>query len=352
MAFVEGTSRDDLKKGPGHYPGHAAAGHDRQRRDRRPPHHLPAPVLGPRQAEARRRHHHPRRSSGRLRLPDDAAAHRAADRRLGRRQHARRGAHAHHVQPQGLGVAAHRDQGEARRRARARSPSIPKPATRRAPAESRAAAAGRARRRTLGSDAAASLPEHRLGHPRRARRARVVVVVPALAAPAHVVGRRARRSSSCCSRSTCTSNARCPPGTSARRERRPRAGRRAPRRASRRSCIARRCCVRASLDEWVGARGVRQGRAPAARRRVQVPRRDERGAVVVGRRRAPRCRRALVGQSRGRARARGRDARHPGVRGDAEGRVGGEARRGASATAPRSRCATTRSTRAARCWPR
>ena len=36
----EGTGRDDLKKGPGHYPGHADAGPDRQRRDRRPPHHV------------------------------------------------------------------------------------------------------------------------------------------------------------------------------------------------------------------------------------------------------------------------------------------------------------------------
>ncbi len=49
------------EKGAGALPGHTVTRHDRERRDRRASHDLPAPVLGRRQSEAGRRHHHPDR---------------------------------------------------------------------------------------------------------------------------------------------------------------------------------------------------------------------------------------------------------------------------------------------------
>ena len=50
----QGTGTADLRKGPGHYPEHAAAGRARDGRDRRPPHDLRRAVPRHRQARARR----------------------------------------------------------------------------------------------------------------------------------------------------------------------------------------------------------------------------------------------------------------------------------------------------------
>ncbi len=78
--------------------GDAAAGHDRQRRDRRSPHHLSASVLRRRQAADRRPdHHHDARRQ--VHVQDDATTDRCADRCWCRREHARRRADADDVQP-------------------------------------------------------------------------------------------------------------------------------------------------------------------------------------------------------------------------------------------------------------
>ena len=127
FAFVEGTSRDDLKKGPGHYPDTP----------------FPGTIGNAAIAGHRTTYLHPFYDIDKLKPGDDIlietfagkftykmyqTADRRADRRVGRRQHTRRRAHAHELQPEVLGLAAHRDQGEARaadqrrcRRSRARS---------------------------------------------------------------------------------------------------------------------------------------------------------------------------------------------------------------------------------------
>ncbi len=79
------------EEGPGPLSGHAVPGHDRQRRDRRPPHDVPAPVLRPRRAGARRRRSSSRRSSGTFTYTDVAASSIVKPTDVcGRRQHARR----------------------------------------------------------------------------------------------------------------------------------------------------------------------------------------------------------------------------------------------------------------------
>ena len=207
--FVEGTGRDDLKKGPGHYPGTPLPGPDRQRRDRRPPHDVRPAVLRPRRARSRAT----RSSSTTLAGTYTYEVTEQADRRsptdvVRRRQHARRAAHAHHLQPEVLGARTARHQGEARCR-----PS------RRRPVD--AAALRRRRRRPaqptlaegLDGETQAARPGVRLGRIVAAGRPRVVVGVPPVAAPARRGSPASSRSSSCSSRSTSSSNASCPRAT-------------------------------------------------------------------------------------------------------------------------------------------
>ena len=113
MVFVEGTGRDDLKKGPGHYPDTP----------------LPGTIGNAAIAGHRTTYLHPFYDVDKLQPGDDIIIETVAgtftyemtqqlivqpDRRLGGRQHARRAAHAHELQPEVLGIAAHRHQGQAR----------------------------------------------------------------------------------------------------------------------------------------------------------------------------------------------------------------------------------------------
>ena len=83
---VAGVEKNDLKKGPGHYPGDAPSRPARQLGDRRSPHHLRPAVLRRRQTRDRRRDH--RHDAGRtLRVPGDRPADRVAERLPGDRHH-------------------------------------------------------------------------------------------------------------------------------------------------------------------------------------------------------------------------------------------------------------------------
>ena len=166
-----------------------------------------------------------------------------------------------------------------------------------------------------------------VGCDRGGGRAGVVVVLPPLAAPAHVGGRSrpVPRGAVRILRVPRTRPARghiergC--GTDFRRRARGRDSHRAVRapHAGDDECIARR----------VGRRDrVLEVRAPAARRRVQVPRRDERRAVTRRLGCCARRRRPLVGESRGCTGARSGHARHPGLHRDARRRARGQEGRG------------------------
>ena len=92
-----------------------------------------------------------------------------------------------------------------------------------------------------------------------------------------------------------------------------------------------------TVDARTGAHAVLQVREPAARRRLQVPRRLQRALAA----RSPTQRRrgvvdVLVGQPRAGGRARRTGARHPARHRHAVRRAGGEAHRDAKATAARS----------------
>ena len=113
MAFVEGTGRDDLKKGPGHYPDTP----------------MPGTIGNAAIAGHRTTYLHPFYDVDKLQPGDEIivdtvagtftyemtqTADRAPLRRVGGCQHARPAAHAHELQPEVLGIAAHRDQSQAR----------------------------------------------------------------------------------------------------------------------------------------------------------------------------------------------------------------------------------------------
>ena len=355
MAFVEGTTRDDLKKGPGHYPGTP----------------LPGTIGNAAIAGHRTTYLHPFWGVDKLKPGDDIIIHDAVA-----------GTFVYKMtqqlivkptdlsvvdntpdaeltltscNPKGSAVAAHRDQGQARRRARARRPSIPKPVRPRGGTGQVARdRTGRSRRRTLGPDPSL-VPSIVWGIFAALVGLGVVVGLPALAPPAHVDHRRRCRSSSRCSRSTCTWNARCPPATAAGRGVVDRGAGRGSGGRPHRAVRAPHPGVAVALARRMGRRrGVREGRASPAGRRVQVPRRDERGAVAVGRRREPRRGRALVRAiTPPRSRSAAATPRDPRVRRDAGGRADGEAGRGRALRRRRSReCDNTHRRAGARCSPR
>ena len=123
--FVEGTGRDDLKKGPGHYPGTP----------------LPGQVGNAAIAGHRTTYGQPFFDLDQLDAGDEIVttsvvghlhvrrhrqAHRASRGHVRRRQHAGRAADAHHVQPEVLGARAARHQGRAGARPSRRCRSKPR----------------------------------------------------------------------------------------------------------------------------------------------------------------------------------------------------------------------------------
>ena len=293
MSLRRGHVARRPQEGPRPLPRHAVAGHDRQRRDRRSPHHVPAPVRRPRQDAARRRHRHhddaPERSSTRSRnrgsrsKPTDVWV-------------------VNNTPDPELTLTACHPKGSAEYRIVIKAKlvvnqeleaiSIAKPIKPGAGRE-RAATSTRSRRacpdrRRASSRASSSASSPRLVGLawwwafRRWRHPRTwligVAVLPRRAVPVlRVPGTRA-------SRRLLTNS-------------RPGAGR--GRGGAHRAVRASHTGAAVARARRVGRRdGVRQGRAPAAHRRVQVPRCDERGAVAVGRRTraaaSPRIRRAIT----------------------------------------------------------
>ena len=91
-----------------------------------------------------------------------------------------------------------------------------------------------------------------------------------------------------------------------------------------------------TIDARTGAAAVLQVREPAARRRLQVPRRLQRAVAPRRRPAPPRRRHLLLRQPRAGDRARRTAARHPARHRHAVGRAGGQAHRHAKATAAKS----------------
>ena len=251
MAFVEGTSRDDLKKGPGHYPGTplpgtignaAIAGHRTT---------YLHPFCGVDKMEPGDGHHR-RDARGNVRLPDVPSSSSCsptdvwvvdntpdAELTLTR------------LQPEGFGRAAHRDQGEARASPRARSP-------RSAETGHARHAASRARRSRAALDEGLSGQTKSLGPTIFCGiivalvGARVVVGVPALAAPVHVGRRRPAVPDRAVPVLRVPGTRACRPGIDAVR-RRPRPTSRRRRRASR-PFVHRTPVLRLALTRRVGRR--------------------------------------------------------------------------------------------------
>ncbi len=189
FAYVEGTSRDDLKKGPGHYPGTP----------------LPGTLGNAAIAGHRTTYLHPFYDVDKLKPGDDIIIHDAVggvfDYRMTQQlivkptdiwvvantPDAR--ADTHRVQSEGLGVPAHRDQGQARpeqeheaheaREAEARHPRN---------GFSRDQSSRRPGRGTVGPDPQPR-PERRVGNHHGDRRSGLVVGIPSVAAPRDLVHR-------------------------------------------------------------------------------------------------------------------------------------------------------------------
>ena len=105
MVVVEGTGDAQLQTGPGHYPGTPAARRGRQFGHRRPPHHLPPPLLQPQRAGPGRLDHR-RHAAGDLPLPRDREPGRPPDRRVGGGRHQETHPDADHLQPRATAPAS------------------------------------------------------------------------------------------------------------------------------------------------------------------------------------------------------------------------------------------------------
>ena len=292
--FVEGTGREDLKKGPGHYPGTP----------------LPGEIGNAAIAGHRTTYGQPFYDLDKLAPGDEIITQTLTGRYtykvretlivkpediVRRRQHARCATDPHDLQPEVPG------QGTAGRESRPRAGEVRDPRRLRAfhTGEGDTPAPPVALADSLEGETQPLGPAYGWG---------AIVAVVGLAWwwmfrrwPHPLRGSPvSSRSSSCSSGSTSSSNASSPRGTDGRRVVRGRAGCGDAHRAVRAPHAGAHEHDARRVD---GCDAVPQVRAPATHRRVQVPRRDERRAVARRRRCPPRRRRALVGQPCRRARA-------------------------------------------------